>query len=97
MSNEQREPASDFDPQIIDNACQATITTLLRRMEEMINRKAETQRLWNEQIQKVLDEHFRKLEQATPVMICSQLVMRDELSQANFPSTPILNYMIIDL
>ncbi|CAG8821399.1 37405_t:CDS:2, partial [Gigaspora margarita] len=101
--------ATDFDPQIkayIDNACQMTITTLLRRMEEMMNCQAKTQRLWNKQIEKVLDEHFSKLEQvsltaneastnnrrmneetqneqATPVTICSQPVMRDELPQAN--------------
>ncbi|CAG8808327.1 31795_t:CDS:2, partial [Gigaspora margarita] len=42
----------------IDNACHVTITTLLGRIEEMMNRQAETQRLWNEQMQKALDEHF---------------------------------------
>ncbi|KAF0388488.1 hypothetical protein F8M41_011019 [Gigaspora margarita] len=35
--------------------------------------------------------------QATPVTICSQPVMRDELLQGNFISTPILNNMIINL
>ncbi|CAG8557405.1 1507_t:CDS:2 [Gigaspora margarita] len=123
MSNEQREPSSDFDLQIktyIDNVCQATITTLLGRMEEMMNRQAKNQRLWNEQIQKALDKRFSKLEQvsltaseasnssrsipketqheqATPATICSQPVMRDELPQGNFLSTPILNNMIIEL
>ncbi|KAF0521621.1 hypothetical protein F8M41_015757 [Gigaspora margarita] len=66
MSNEQRELSSNFDPQIktyIDNVCQATITTLLGRIEEMMNRQAENQRLWNEQMQKALDERFRKLVQ----------------------------------
>ncbi|KAF0463404.1 hypothetical protein F8M41_000179 [Gigaspora margarita] len=101
MSNEQREPASELDLQIkayIDNACQTTLTMLLGKMEEMMNCQADTQRLWNEQMQKALDERFSKLEQvglmaneastnnrritdetqneqATPVTICSQLVI----------------------
>ncbi|CAG8691359.1 17135_t:CDS:1, partial [Gigaspora margarita] len=59
---------SGVDPQIkayIDNACQITLTMLLRRMEEMMNCQAKSQRLWNEQMQKVLDEHFSKLEQVS--------------------------------
>lgn len=35
-------------------------------------------------------------EQATPTTICSQSEMRNELPQGNYPSTPILNSMIID-
>ncbi|CAG8792018.1 42950_t:CDS:2, partial [Gigaspora margarita] len=69
------------------------------------NEATDTQRLWNEQMQKALDERFSKLEQvgltaneastnnrrmtdetqneqATPVTICSQPVMRDKLPQA---------------
>ncbi|CAG8838097.1 45505_t:CDS:2, partial [Gigaspora margarita] len=52
---------SELDLQIkvyIGNAYHVTITTLLSRMEEMMNCQAETQRLWNEQIHKALDERF---------------------------------------
>ncbi|CAG8708416.1 1250_t:CDS:2 [Gigaspora margarita] len=88
-------------------------------MEEVMNRQAEIQKQWNEQIQKAIEDRFSKLEQvsimtteagpsnranpekerneqATPATICSQSKMRNELPQGNYPSTPILNSMIID-
>ncbi|CAG8556336.1 17374_t:CDS:2 [Dentiscutata erythropus] len=63
MSNE---PTSSMDPQIkayIDSACQATVTTLIEKVKEIINQQTEAQRSWNEQLQKTIDEWFSKLEQ----------------------------------
>ncbi|CAG8529139.1 13845_t:CDS:2, partial [Dentiscutata erythropus] len=66
MSDEPSEPTPEIDPHIkafIENACQATITTLVEKVKDIMNQQAETQRCWNEQLQKTIDEHFSKLEQ----------------------------------
>ncbi|CAG8459836.1 18020_t:CDS:2 [Gigaspora rosea] len=66
MSSAPEEPAQDIDPKIIayiDQACQATITTLVDKVKELINQQNENQKRWNEQIQKTIGDQFNKLEQ----------------------------------
>ncbi|CAG8684607.1 55_t:CDS:2, partial [Racocetra fulgida] len=100
MSDEPREHVPNIDPKIkayIDNVCQATVTLLFGKMEEIMNRQAENQKQWNEQIQRSIKDRFKERnEQATPATICSQLETRNELAQGNYPATPVLNDMIID-
>ncbi|CAG8823343.1 7485_t:CDS:2, partial [Gigaspora margarita] len=95
MSNEPREPVSDIDPCIkayIDNANQTIITMLLGRIEEIMNCQTETQRHWNEQVQKTMDEHFRG---PGNDMLTTNNTGR--IPQGNYPTTPMLNNIIINL
>ncbi|CAG8479738.1 27148_t:CDS:2 [Gigaspora margarita] len=89
------------------------------RSNKIMNRQAENQRQWNEQIQKSIEDRFSRLaqvgmttteanldnranseeernEHTTPATICLQSETRNDLPQGNYPSTPILNSMIID-
>ncbi|RIB25051.1 hypothetical protein C2G38_2166972 [Gigaspora rosea] len=66
MSSEPKGLAQDIDLHIkvyIDDAYQATITTLVDKVKELINQQAENQKRWNEQIQRTINDRFNKLEQ----------------------------------
>lgn len=59
MSSVPEGPAQDLDPRIkayIDEACQATISTLVDKVKELINQQTKNQKRWNEQIQKTIDD-----------------------------------------
>ncbi|CAG8634520.1 7548_t:CDS:2 [Gigaspora rosea] len=86
MSSESKGPAQEIDPRIkdyIDEACQATITTL-------IDKQAESQKHWNEQIQKAIDDRFSKLEQVS--LINNEMNSRESLTseEQNNQATPAI-------
>lgn len=94
MSNEPREPTPDIDLKVrsyIDDACQATITMLIRKMKEIMNRQAESQRKWNEQIQKSIEEHFSRLAQVgittTEANLDNRANPKEERNEHTTPAT----------
>ncbi|CAG8761900.1 1942_t:CDS:2 [Gigaspora rosea] len=88
MSSEPKGLAQDIDLHIkvyIDDAYQATITTLVDKVKELINQQAENQKRWNEQIQRTINDRFNKLE---------QVETRDD--QGNYPPISVIYDMLID-
>ncbi|CAG8806791.1 10297_t:CDS:2, partial [Dentiscutata erythropus] len=79
----------------IDSACQNTISTIIEKVKELIDQQAENQRRRQSGENYLLDEN--QAANASPVTVSSATETREDLTQGNYPSTPILNHMLANM